>query len=78
VLRAYKYSNKNKSVLKTIYKGKNKMDYYQVGRNNEKLDEQVQELKYKIRCLPESEFQEIFKFVNGEAVDRLIKNNNGE
>ena len=38
----------------------------------------IENLKELIILLPESEFQEIFKFVNGEAVDRLIKNNNGE
>lgn len=36
-------------------------------------------LKDYITSMPESEFQEIFKFINGEAVDREIaKNNNGE
>ena len=33
-------------------------------------------LKDYIVSMPDAEFQEIFKFVNGEAVDReLIKNN---
>ena len=36
-------------------------------------------IKYWIEHLPDAEFQEIFRFINGEAVDREIaKNNNGE
>ena len=32
-------------------------------------------LKDYITSMPESEFQEIFRFINGEAVDREIANN---
>ena len=40
------------------------------------LPEVIQNIKYWIEHLPDAEFQEIFRFINGEAVDREIANNN--